>query len=52
MTKDHRALDATSLLGIVVGVGALVPAALVPELSALALLGFVVLVPSLLFGMR
>jgi hypothetical protein len=44
--------DATPLLGIMAGLALLMPAAVVPELGFLALPALVVLLPSLLFGMR
>jgi hypothetical protein len=44
--------EATPLLGTLVGLALLMPAASVPELGFLGLPALVVLLPSLLFGMR
>ena len=48
----NPALGASSLVGIVAGVGLLVPAAFVPGIEALALPAFLVLLPSLLYTLR
>ena len=47
-----QSLDITALLGMTLGMALTLPAALMPELALLALPGFVVLVPSLLYGLR
>lgn len=44
--------EVTPLLGILVGLGLLMPAISVPHLDFLALPALVVLLPSLLFGTR
>lgn len=49
---DRRNLDATSVVGILTGFGLLVPAIFVPELRMLAVPASMVLLPSLLIGMR
>jgi hypothetical protein len=49
---NSRALDVTSLVGILAGFGMLVPAIFVPELRFLSVPAFVVLLPSLLIGTR
>lgn len=52
-TRDPgKILDGAALVGIVVGFGLLVPAAVSPELRALAFPAFGLLLPSLFYGMR
>ena len=47
-----QALDVTALIGMVGGMALMISASLVPEIRLLALPGFLVLVPSLLYGLR
>ena len=47
-----RSVDASSFAGIVSGLGLLLPALVAPGLELLALPALVVLVPSLLCGLR
>ena len=48
----NQTLDVSSVVGMVAGMGLLLPAYVVPDLWFLALPAFLILVPSLLFGMR
>lgn len=50
--QSNRLLDASSLLGIVAGMGLMLPAFFVAELAFLAAPAFAVLVPSVLYGTR
>jgi hypothetical protein len=50
--QNNRVLEASSLLGIVAGFGLMVPTFFIAELGLLALPGFVLLLPSLLYGLR
>ena len=45
-------LEASSVFGIVAGMGLMMPAFFVAELAVLALPAFALLVPSLLYGTR
>jgi hypothetical protein len=47
-----QALDVTALIGMVGGIALMFSASMLPEIRMLALPGFVVLVPSLLYGLR
>lgn len=49
---NDRVLDLSSFVGMMAGMGLLFPAYFVPEMRFLALPAFVVLLPSLLYGMR
>ena len=51
-SQPHPILDASALVGILVGFGMLLPSFFVPELHMLAVPAFAILVPSVLFGMR
>jgi len=50
--QDERVLEISSLVGIMGGVGLMLPAFFVAELAFLALPAFAILVPSLLYGTR
>lgn len=60
IVHTHRSLavpqshigDASALIGIVAGIGLLLPGFMLAEAAALLVAGFLVLVPSLLYGMR
>ncbi len=49
---DDRALDLCSFVGVLVGMGLLIPSFLFPNLGALTLPAFAILLPSLLFAAR
>lgn len=49
---DNPTLDVSSMLGVLIGFGMLVPAMFVPDLRFLSVPAAVVLLPSLLFCMR
>ena len=49
---SERTLEASALLGILAGLGMLIPAFLVPEIGFLALPALLLLLPSLLFALR
>lgn len=51
-SRSDRVLEATSLVGIVAGIGALLPAFFMPEMGFLVAPAFVVLLSGLLYGMR
>lgn len=51
-SDEERLVDASALVGIAVGMGLLLPAFVAPEMGLLAVPAFLVLLPSLLFGMR
>jgi hypothetical protein len=51
-SHSEQISDLSSLVGIVAGFGLLLPAFLVPELRMLAIPGFAVLLPSLLYCTR
>lgn len=49
---ERNVLDVSALVGVVVGLGLLIPAAMSPDLRELAFLAYGLLVPSLLYGLR
>jgi hypothetical protein len=49
---SERLLDVSSFAGIMGGMAVFLPACLVPEMRFLALPAFVVLLPSLMLGLR
>jgi len=50
--ESNRTLEASSLFGIMAGVGLMMPAFFVAELAFLAVPAFAMLVPGLLYGTR
>lgn len=49
---DDRTLDLCAFVGVLLGMGLLIPSFLLPSLSALTVPSFAILLPSLLFAAR
>ena len=49
---DDRTLDLCAFVGVLLGMGLLIPSFLIPSMAPLMLPSFAILVPSLLFAAR